>query len=338
MLLEWWPMRLVATFGSMLVAANVAACFGETDADPSGGSPSTGGSGNGGHMPPVDCAGRPIDPGPSPETATGYLVVGYGEATPKQSLAVKAITAYEDASCAIEASGAVWCWGLVDQMAGSVAALVPMPMPEYDGVLRACQWSVSAGSAPLCTDVSAVVEPLAGNCVLAGRSLSCADRLSDDLFGIDYLASRFGYSCAVQRGEVWCWGSNVYGQLGSPSDGSVPVRVPGVEDAVKVSLAESQACALVRDGGVVCWGMWNPCAEVPCTVPGVPGEPDPLLPAYRTCRSRGSRSGRGRDLRPRARRATVVLCRRANSSGAFGAGLRRLQRRVHAGGAIETAG
>jgi alpha-tubulin suppressor-like RCC1 family protein len=66
--------------------------------------------------------------------------------------------------------------------------------------------------------------------------------------------------CAVKLdGTVWCWGSNLYSQLGTESvaPGSVadgPVQVSGIATATAVSVGYSSACALLADGTVQCWG------------------------------------------------------------------------------------
>lgn len=59
-------------------------------------------------------------------------------------------------------------------------------------------------------------------------------------------------------GTVWCWGSNLDGQLGD--DGrttrSQPVRVRGLEGVTPVALAlgSNHSCALLADGRLACWG------------------------------------------------------------------------------------
>jgi hypothetical protein len=74
-----------------------------------------------------------------------------------------------------------------------------------------------------------------------------------------------GHTCAVQEnGQVKCWGSGSYGQLGngtSPSFASAPVTVLGISNAVKVYAASSgystaygRSCALLADGTIKCWG------------------------------------------------------------------------------------
>jgi hypothetical protein len=69
-------------------------------------------------------------------------------------------------------------------------------------------------------------------------------------------------SCAVlESGSVWCWGSDASGELGwdmpltfnEPSR-VVPTRVEGISGATRVAVDRGQACAIVADGAVRCWG------------------------------------------------------------------------------------
>jgi alpha-tubulin suppressor-like RCC1 family protein len=68
-------------------------------------------------------------------------------------------------------------------------------------------------------------------------------------------------ACALlESGEVKCWGSNSYGQLGNAE---VPIAAPGSLEPVAVSslagasaiaVGEWNGCALVGGGAVKCWG------------------------------------------------------------------------------------
>lgn len=66
----------------------------------------------------------------------------------------------------------------------------------------------------------------------------------------------FAHSCAINRGEVWCWGDNSSGQLGNGSAGAAgsPVRAVGVSSAIGVATGNLHSCAVGLGGGVQCWG------------------------------------------------------------------------------------
>jgi alpha-tubulin suppressor-like RCC1 family protein len=64
-------------------------------------------------------------------------------------------------------------------------------------------------------------------------------------------------ACAVSAGTVWCWGSNMYSQLGQPAtvtELATPVQISGISTAVAVSVGYSSVCALLTGGTVQCWG------------------------------------------------------------------------------------
>jgi len=82
------------------------------------------------------------------------------------------------------------------------------------------------------------------------------------------LSAGASHTCAVtQSGNVWCWGSNSYGQLGrggSPRgpDGSIgqdPERVIGLTNVTVISAGLHHTCALRDDGQVFCWGSDLAC-------------------------------------------------------------------------------
>lgn len=64
--------------------------------------------------------------------------------------------------------------------------------------------------------------------------------------------------CAVtEAGEVWCWGENMTGEVGngtpSPFE-ATPIRVPGIADAVQVTVGAFHSCARTAGGEIWCWG------------------------------------------------------------------------------------
>ncbi|MDC3960277.1 RCC1 domain-containing protein [Polyangium jinanense] len=64
-----------------------------------------------------------------------------------------------------------------------------------------------------------------------------------------------------EDGRVRCWGLNYCNQLGQPSStkqteraSDQPIEVPGLRDVVSLSVELDRACAVTRDGKLVCWG------------------------------------------------------------------------------------
>jgi uncharacterized protein YjdB len=123
-------------------------------------------------------------------------------------------------------------------------------------------------------------------------------RVSSEVFVFSYakalrftsVASGFSHSCGLTaEGEVYCWGSNQVGQLGTAEPTSrceslvplgrggvarstfrcsaVPVRVPG--RFVSVSAGTQGNCGLTPEGAASCWGDGSPgTTQGPALVPG----------------------------------------------------------------------
>lgn len=69
------------------------------------------------------------------------------------------------------------------------------------------------------------------------------------------LAAGWTHSVAVEKGRVWTWGDNAYGQLGQPDAERVlrPRPVEGVDNVVAVA-ASWHTLAVTADGSVYAWG------------------------------------------------------------------------------------
>lgn len=68
------------------------------------------------------------------------------------------------------------------------------------------------------------------------------------------------HTCAVASGDVWCWGDNFLGQLGTGTGTKriepqhEPVKARTTFKAVKVGTGRDSTCALDDQGKVWCWG------------------------------------------------------------------------------------
>ena len=71
------------------------------------------------------------------------------------------------------------------------------------------------------------------------------------------LALGANHTCAIDTdADVWCWGVNSYGQIGSRSgsDSTTPVQVKTVNPVASLAAGRDHTCALGIDGYVRCWG------------------------------------------------------------------------------------
>jgi alpha-tubulin suppressor-like RCC1 family protein len=66
------------------------------------------------------------------------------------------------------------------------------------------------------------------------------------------------HTCALDIGGVaYCWGRNIYGQLGdgTTQDRAEPVRVVGDYRFVSLRASGAHTCGVLTGGGRLCWGF-----------------------------------------------------------------------------------
>lgn len=181
---------------------------------------------------------------------------------------VKTLAAGGFHTCAVRGDGTVACWGLDDygqigdgqagDGSGRSAEPVPVPVLGLDAAVQ-----VSAGDWYSCArraggDVQCWGQNDQGQ--LGRGGVTQAEPMADlvvDLPGVAQLYAGDDHACAFQDdGTLFCWGSNLEGQLGIAATTPLserPVRVD-VADVVDVSLGRQHTCALTRDGATYCWG------------------------------------------------------------------------------------
>lgn len=98
------------------------------------------------------------------------------------------------------------------------------------------------------------------------------------LTGVARIASGFGFSCAIGSGGASCWGRNESGQLGDGTRTSraAPAPIVRLRGATAISVGGAQACAVLADRTVRCWGdmvatMCRDAYPIPVDVPGLAG-------------------------------------------------------------------
>ena len=95
------------------------------------------------------------------------------------------------------------------------------------------------------------------------------------------------HTCALTAaGAAWCWGWNIYGQLGngtsgngnwgdSSADSSTPIAVTGGKVFTTIAAGGSHTCGIVGDGAVWCWGS-NSSGQLGTGPTSYSGEPAPV--------------------------------------------------------------
>jgi alpha-tubulin suppressor-like RCC1 family protein len=177
---------------------------------------------------------------------------------------VAAVTAGQEHTCALMATGGLRCWG--SNYAGQLGAgtttdwYVPLDVLGLSSGVTA----VSAGSAHTCALTSA------GGVKCWGSNSS--GQVDPSIYGIQTLpqdvaglgsgmaavAAGALHTCALTvAGGVKCWGYNAEGQLGDGTrePRNTIVDVVGLDSAVMaIAVSRFHSCAFTSAGGVKCWG------------------------------------------------------------------------------------
>jgi hypothetical protein len=155
--------------------------------------------------------------------------------------------------CVLDAAGRAYCTAGAATTAPVLVDGVPALASVDAGPTRAC--GLSAAKGVVCWPYPSTF-PVLSSPVTVGLP---ADGAAVDASGIDH-------TCAITAAhDAYCWGSNVYGQLGAPGDfGFVsangnPVAVAGGHKFQKISVGDDHTCGLGDDGSLWCWGsnVWG---------------------------------------------------------------------------------
>jgi alpha-tubulin suppressor-like RCC1 family protein len=186
-----------------------------------------------------------------------------GEGTNKATGGYKTVAAGGAHTCALTAGGGIRCWG-----GNKLGAL-------GDGTNENRPKGVDV--AGLNGGVQALAAGMDFTCAVSGNRAKCwgaddSGQLGNGSYkstngpvdvaglgnGIVSVAAGFFHACALTAaGEVWCWGENISGELGDGTNAGSPepVKVTGLEGgALAIVVGGSHTCALMKNGGVKCWG------------------------------------------------------------------------------------
>lgn len=167
-------------------------------------------------------------------------------------------------SCAVTSSGAPLCWGgnFYGQLGDTTLDDTFEPTAPHG--LTSGIAVISGGGWHTC----AVTTAGAALCWGLNSDGSLGDGTNDPRLspvgvsglgsGVKTISAGDAHTCAVTTGgAAFCWGDNLFGQLGNgtQADSWTPVAVKGLSSGVVgISAGEKHTCALLSGGSVRCWG------------------------------------------------------------------------------------
>jgi alpha-tubulin suppressor-like RCC1 family protein len=175
-----------------------------------------------------------------------------------------AVSAGYNHTCGLTAAGVAYCWGNdsngeVGDGLPQVLAITPTPVAGglsfaavSTGWLHTC--GVTLANAAYCWGANSSGELGDGTTIQRFAPAAVAGGVS---FTAVSSSAYFGHTCGLTAaGAAYCWGSNVYGQLGDGTtiDRLTPGLVAGGLSFTAVSAGGFQTCGLTSAGAVYCWG------------------------------------------------------------------------------------
>ena len=177
---------------------------------------------------------------------------------------VTALASGETHSCAIVTGGEVVCWGAATNGAlgnvmlmndvGAEAQIIPGISGAVSisvGTEFAC--AVLQDGTVKCWGDNTTGKLGGGDGVMATSGFPVTVQ---GLTGVTSVSAGDSFACAIAGGEVWCWGSNTWDELGTagvPAFSDTPVKIAGLSNVTAVSANSQHACAL-SGGSAWCWG------------------------------------------------------------------------------------
>jgi alpha-tubulin suppressor-like RCC1 family protein len=163
--------------------------------------------------------------------------------------------------CALDANGAMWCWGANTngQLGDGTLDGRATPIAIEPG-FGAAVAGISVGHATTCAWSGGLARCWGqGTYGQLGNNAS-PDRQStavavSGLTSVTAMAVGLSHTCAISGGTVYCWGSNYFGQLGlgALSDTFVPMSVT-LAGPTQIAAGGNHTCA-IAGGALSCWGL-----------------------------------------------------------------------------------
>jgi len=207
-------------------------------------------------------AGCSFDHGVTPGTSDGTLVDG--GATDASACAAVDVAAGGDHTCAIGATGDVYCWGRGDDGQVGVDPLTyrcvgntiycqkqpaKVSLPATVAIGLGAFHTCSSGAQAYCWGKNSTGQYGSGSVVGATKPVMVAER-----GGATALDGGLGHGCSLAGTTLSCAGANAEGQVGNMSVLQQATAVPVKTGVVSFALGNTTTCAVDSAKLLWCWG------------------------------------------------------------------------------------
>lgn len=166
-------------------------------------------------------------------------------------------------SCALDTTGAAWCWGfgVGGQLGDGRDTDSPVPVAVAGG-LHFSVLDVGVSGLLTCGITTAGAAYCWGPGNQGGLGDGTTDGASEPVAVLSSLvfssiAVGEDHACAIADGAAYCWGRGAYGKLGlgAPGIALVPTPVTGGHEFTSIAVGTEHSCALTAGGEAWCWGF-----------------------------------------------------------------------------------
>jgi alpha-tubulin suppressor-like RCC1 family protein len=164
-------------------------------------------------------------------------------------------------ACALDGSGAAFCWGA--NHAGQVGdgTLVDRTLPAAALGGRSYTQIVAGLGHTCALDAGGVATCWGASGRIGRASASVADQATPGAVAgaqrFVQIAAGGWHTCGIDNaGQTWCWGDNSRAQFGDGTLASsqLPVRIAGLPEYTEITAGGCHTCGATAAGAVWCWG------------------------------------------------------------------------------------
>ena len=199
------------------------------------------------------------------------------------------VAAGQDRTCAVLSDGTAKCWGQYLAPGDTTSHGTPQTVAD---ISDAASVSIGSNGQTVCfartnKGIKCLGENSAGqfgNGLTADSTTLMSVANFPAAYKGDAIAIGRNHGCALDEGDVRCWGNNSYKQIGTDSTNTnytVATQISGISSATAIWSGDNHSCATFADKSLKCWGANNKgqlaTGSIVSTVSNLSADPETTL-------------------------------------------------------------